>query len=152
MAKLSMMIKCTLSAIRFDGHGGPAVQYEVHFLMQHVQGYLGSHWTLPLGDYSLCIAPVATRATGKQTPIYKYTYKSGHFNGFGNAPVRNRGHSPMEEIQGFTRSHWMPPLGEYYVRYHKRDMAMPVFLYVSIVKTIEKGRGLMLRPLFSIRV
>jgi hypothetical protein len=31
--------------------------------MQHVQGYLGSHWTLPLGNYSLCIAPAATMAT-----------------------------------------------------------------------------------------
>jgi hypothetical protein len=35
--------------------------------MQYVQGYLGSHWTLPLGNYLLRIAPAAARATGKQT-------------------------------------------------------------------------------------
>ncbi len=80
IAKLLMTIKCTLSAVRFDGHGGLPVQYEVHHPMQHVQGYSGSHWTLPLGDYSLCIAPEAARATGKQTTINKCT-KKGHFNG-----------------------------------------------------------------------
>ena len=31
--------------------------------MQHVQGYTGSHWTPPSGDYSLRIAPAAARAT-----------------------------------------------------------------------------------------
>jgi hypothetical protein len=39
MVKLSMMIKCTLSAGRFDGHDSLPVQYKVHPLMQHVQGY-----------------------------------------------------------------------------------------------------------------
>jgi hypothetical protein len=61
-----------------------------------------------------CLA--AARATGKQTTINKYTYKAGRFNGHGNAPVRNRVHCPMEQVQGFTKSHWTPPLGEYYVR------------------------------------
>jgi hypothetical protein len=84
--------------------------------MQHVQGYSGSHWTPASGDYSLHIAPAAARATGKQTTINKYTYKAGHFDGHGNAPVRNRAHRPMEEVQGFTRSHWTPPSGKYYVR------------------------------------
>jgi hypothetical protein len=67
-----------------------------------------------LGDYSLCIAPAAARATGKQTTIKKYTYKAGRFDGHGNAPVRNRAHCPMEEVQSVTRSHWMPPSGKYY--------------------------------------
>jgi hypothetical protein len=31
---------------------------------------------------------------------------------YGNAAVRREAHRPMEHIQGFTRSHWMPPLGE----------------------------------------
>jgi hypothetical protein len=84
--------------------------------MQHVQGYSGSHWTPPLGNYSLHIAPVAARATGKQTTINKYTYKAGRFDGHGDAQVRNHLHGPMEEIQGFTRSHWTPPLGKYYVQ------------------------------------
>jgi len=29
-----------------------------------------------------------------------------------SAAVRRRAHRPMEHIQGFTRSQWMPPLGE----------------------------------------
>jgi hypothetical protein len=80
--------------------------------MRHVQGYSGSHWTLPSGDYLLCIAPAAARATGKQTTINKYTYKAGRFDGHGDAPVRIHVHPPMEEFQGFTRSYWTPPLGE----------------------------------------
>jgi hypothetical protein len=79
----------------------------------HAQGYFGSHWTLPLGNYSLCIAPAATRATGKLTTINKYTYKAGRFDGHGGAPVQYCAYRPMEEVQGFTRSHWVPPLGKY---------------------------------------
>jgi hypothetical protein len=83
--------------------------------MQHVQGYSGSHWTPASGNYLLRIAPAAARATGKQTTINKYTYKAGCLDGHGNVLVRNRAHRPMEEVQSFTRSHWMPPSGEYYV-------------------------------------
>ncbi len=68
------------------------------------------------GNYSLQIAPAAARATGKQTTINKYTYKAGHFDGHGNVPVRKPAHRPMEEVQGFTRSHWTPPSGKYYVQ------------------------------------
>ena len=35
-----------------------------------------------------------------------------NFDGHGNALVQHRVHRPMEHIQGFTWSHWMPPLGE----------------------------------------
>jgi hypothetical protein len=59
-----MTIKCTLSAGCFDGHGGPLVQYyKVHCPMQHVQGYTGSYWMPPSGNYLLRIAPAAARAT-----------------------------------------------------------------------------------------
>jgi hypothetical protein len=34
-----------------------------HLPMQHVQGYIGSHWTLPSGNYSLRIALTAARVT-----------------------------------------------------------------------------------------
>jgi hypothetical protein len=73
MTKLMMANECTLSAGRFDVHGGAPEQYRQHCPMRHVQGYSGSHWTLALGDYSLRIAPAAARATGKQTLINKYT-------------------------------------------------------------------------------
>jgi hypothetical protein len=68
-----MTNKCTLSAGRFDGHGGVPEQYRWHRPMRHVQGYSRSHWTLPLGDYSVRITPAAAKATGKQTTINKYT-------------------------------------------------------------------------------
>jgi hypothetical protein len=106
--------KCTSSAGRFDGHSGAPVQYRRHCPMRHVQSYSGSHRTPASGDYSLRIAPAAARATGIQTTINKHTCKAGHFDGHGNALVRNRAHRLMEEGQSFTRSHWMPPLGIYY--------------------------------------
>jgi hypothetical protein len=108
--------KCTSSAGRFDGRGGAPEQYQYrwHCRMRHVHGYSGSHWMLALGDYLLRIAQAAARATGIQTTINKYTCKAGHFDGHGNVPVRNRAHRLMEEVQSFTRSHCMLPLGEYY--------------------------------------
>jgi hypothetical protein len=56
-----------LSAGHFDSHGGAPVQDGAQHPMQHLQGYTGSHWTLPLGNYLLRIAPAAARVTGKQT-------------------------------------------------------------------------------------
>jgi hypothetical protein len=37
--------------------------------MEHVQGYIGSHWTLPSGNYSLYIAPSAARVTANKTTM-----------------------------------------------------------------------------------
>jgi hypothetical protein len=117
MTKSTIASTCSYVVGSFDGHGGPLVQYEAHCPMQHVQGYSESHWMPASGNYLLRIAPAATRATGKQTTINKYTYKAGHFNvnGHGDAPVRHHAHCP-EEVQGFTRSQWTPPLGKYYVQ------------------------------------
>jgi hypothetical protein len=116
MAKTSMTNKCTSIVGNFNGHGSALGQYRRHLPIRHVQGYLGSHWMPPLGNYSLCIAPAAARATGKQTTINNYTYFAGRFDGHGNAPVCNYPHFPMEEVQSFTRSHWTLPLGGYYVQ------------------------------------
>jgi hypothetical protein len=73
MTKSTMTNECTSSASRFDGHSGAPEQYRRHPPMRHVQGYFGSHWMPPSGNYLLRIAPVAARATGKQTTINKYT-------------------------------------------------------------------------------
>jgi hypothetical protein len=89
--------KCTSSAGCFDGHGGAPEQYRQHHPMWHVHGYSGSHWTPASGGYLLRIAPAAT-TTGIQTTINKYTSKAGHFDGHGNALVRNHTHHPMEEV------------------------------------------------------
>jgi hypothetical protein len=108
--------KFTSSAGHVDGHSNAPEQYRQHHPMRHVQGYSRSHWTLASGNSSLRIAPAAARATGKQTTINKYIYKAGRFDGHGDGPVRTRVHRPMEEVQSFTRSHWMLPLGKYYVQ------------------------------------
>jgi hypothetical protein len=116
MTKSTMASICSSVVGRFDGDGGKPVRYKVHRPMQHVQGYSRSHWMLASGNYSLRIVPAAARATGKQTTTNTYTYKAGGFDGHGDAPVCNCAHRPMEEVQGFTRSHWMLPLNKYYVQ------------------------------------
>ncbi len=40
-----------------------------HLPMQHDQGFTGSHWTPPSGDYWRCIAPVAARAKANKTKM-----------------------------------------------------------------------------------
>jgi hypothetical protein len=75
MTKSSMASTCSSAIGRFDGHGSPPVQYEAHSPMQHVQGYIGSHWTPPLGNFSLLIAPAATRATANKTTTTKNVLK-----------------------------------------------------------------------------
>jgi hypothetical protein len=116
MTKLTMTSKCTSVAANFEGLVDAPEQYRWHRPMQRVQGFYGSHCMLALGDYLLRIPPAAARATGIQTTINKHTCKDGHFDGHGDAPVRNRVHCLMEEVQSFNRSHWTLPLGEYYAR------------------------------------
>jgi hypothetical protein len=105
--------KCTSSAGRFDGLGSASEQYRQHRQMRHVQGYPRSHWTPPSGDYLLHIALEVVRGTANKTTTKKWTNFAGHFDGRGGAPVQYLVHCPMEEVRGFGRSHWMPPLGEY---------------------------------------
>jgi hypothetical protein len=76
-----------------------------HCPVRHVQGYPGSHWTPTLGDYLLHIASAATRKTANETVMKKWTNFAGHFYGRCCAPVQYREHCPVEDIQGFTRSH-----------------------------------------------
>jgi hypothetical protein len=63
----TMTNECTSSSGRFDGLGGALQRYRRHHPMGHVQGYSGSHWTPPSGDYLLRIAPAAARATANET-------------------------------------------------------------------------------------
>jgi len=62
-----------LLAGHFDGHADALKECAWHLLMQHVQGYTGSHWTLllPLGGYSLRIIPPGGRQGDNQ---YKLTF------------------------------------------------------------------------------
>jgi hypothetical protein len=94
--------------------------------MQHVQGYSGSHWTPASGNYSLCIAPAAARATGIHTTINKYTCKAAILMAMAMRRYVTRCIAQWKRLS-FTRSHWTPQLGEYYAPKHNGDMAMMVF-------------------------
>jgi hypothetical protein len=50
-ANKTTMKTYTRFAGHFDGHGNALVHYRAHLLMEKVQGFTGSHWTLPLGKY-----------------------------------------------------------------------------------------------------
>ncbi len=108
-----MALICSYVSAHFEGLADVPMQYKAHRPMHHVQGYTGSHWTLPPGYYLLSITPAATRATANKTTTNKCTHFAGHFDGRGGALVGYRAHCLIEEAQGFTRSHWMPPLGKY---------------------------------------
>ena len=81
------MSECASVAGHFDGHAKALKQYMRHRPMEDIHGYSGSHWALPLGDYSLHIAPADAGVTGKTTTMGKYTLFAGHFDGHGNALV-----------------------------------------------------------------
>jgi hypothetical protein len=68
-----------LLAGHFDGHADALKRCAWHLLMQHVQGYTGSHWMLllPLGGYSLRIIPPGGRQGNNQQnddEKYKLTF------------------------------------------------------------------------------
>jgi hypothetical protein len=93
--------------------------------------------------------PSGRQGNSKQKNGKKWTSFAGHFDGHGGAPVHYRMYRLMEEVQGFTRKHWMPPLGEYYGQKHKRDMAMLFFFDVFIVNNLKKVVGRVEGPCFQ---
>jgi hypothetical protein len=107
MTKFAMASTCSSNVGHFDGHGGPPVQNKVHCPIQHVQGYSGSHWMPPSGNYLRRTAPAAGRATANEmtTKTKKCTKETSHFDGHGGAPVRYLAHRLIEEILGFVRCH-----------------------------------------------
>jgi hypothetical protein len=52
------MNECTSVVGHFTGQEDAPVQFWAHCPMQHIQGYLRSYWTLPLGKYLPYIALV----------------------------------------------------------------------------------------------
>jgi hypothetical protein len=44
------------------------------------------------------------------------TSSAGHFDSHGGALVQYGVNFPMQHVQGYTRSHWLPPLGNYSLR------------------------------------
>ena len=98
--------KCTSVTGHFDDHGhdGAQVRYGAHHPMQHDQGFTGSHWTPPSGDYSLRIAQVAARVTIKST-IMKHVPTLLAVSMAIAMRRYYRAHRPMEEVRGFHKSH-----------------------------------------------
>jgi hypothetical protein len=52
----------------------------------------------------------------KWTMTTKCTSTAGRFDGHGGAPEQYRQHCPMQHVQGYSESHWMPPSGNYSLR------------------------------------
>ncbi len=63
--------------------------------------------------------------------------------------VRRYNTARMEEVQGFTGSHWTPPLGEYYVRLYELDMAMTFFYLFSSSNCRKRSRVNAKAPVFN---
>jgi hypothetical protein len=70
--------------------------------MEEVHGYPGSHWMLPLGEYSRYIALAAARATANKTTIKKCTIIASRFDSHADVPVQYCVHRPIEVVQGFN--------------------------------------------------
>jgi len=66
---LAVTSECASVAGPFDGHAEALKQSTWHCPMQHAQGYSGSHWKPPPGDYSLRIAPAAARVIINKTTM-----------------------------------------------------------------------------------
>ena len=69
MKKAAATIVCISVAGLFNGHTDALKQCGAHCSMQLDQGFIGSHWTLPLGNYLLHIVPAAARATINKTTM-----------------------------------------------------------------------------------
>jgi hypothetical protein len=73
----------------------------MNILVTHIYFILTITWSLAYG-----CGQQRNRRDKKCRPI------DDDFDGHGNAAVQRGAHRPMEHIQGFTRSHWMQPLGK----------------------------------------
>jgi hypothetical protein len=52
----------------------------------------------------------------KLTMTNECTLSTSRFDGHGGAPEQYRWHCLMWHVQGYSRSHWMPPSGDYLLR------------------------------------
>jgi hypothetical protein len=61
---------------------------------------------------------------------------AGDFDHYADAVVRCGAHCPIKHILGFTRSHWMPPLGK--CLHHIAPVAAMVNKYVENTQNTSK--------------
>jgi hypothetical protein len=76
----------------------------------------------------------------------KCTSVVGNFDGHGGAPGQYRWHRPMWHVQGYLRSHWMPPLGNYSL------WIAPVAAGATANKTTTKNGPTLLAVLMAVAV
>ena len=92
--KKMMSKKCTSFACRFDDYDYAPVQCQAHRPMQHVQGYLRSHWTPPLGKYSPHIAP----ADAMVIDFWLKTSSCGVVKSLSEASVQKARNGPFTQL------------------------------------------------------
>ncbi len=150
--KVVMMTKeCPSSAGHFDVLGSAPQQYRRHHPMPHVQGYSGSHWMPPPGNYLLRIAPAAARATANETeknvPKRLAFLMAAVVHGYNTAHIAQwrRLRALLEAIKC---RHWASIVANRCNRSHM----VPVFYKFFHCQHVYKGHGLSRRPLFSIGV
>jgi hypothetical protein len=77
----------------------------------------------------------------------QYTTVATRFDGHNDVPVQCRIHCPMEGVQGFTRSHWTPPLGKYFlhiipadngVAFKKKTMKRAPYLLAILMAVVVR--------------
>jgi hypothetical protein len=83
------------------------------------------------------------------TTMNECTSVAGHFDGHTDALKQYRVHSPMQHDQGYTKSHWTPPLGNYLLRItpaatratanKKMMLNVPTFLVISMAMVVRQA-------------
>jgi hypothetical protein len=96
--------QCASVSGHFDGRPEELKRCMRHRPMQHVHGYIGSHWTLPSGNYLLRISPAAAMVTIDKTSMQNVPSLLAI-----SMTIAMRRYyrplCPMEEVCGFHISH-----------------------------------------------
>jgi hypothetical protein len=90
--------KCASFAGHFDGYDDAPVQCQAHPLMQHVQGYLRSHWTPPLGKY----LPHIALADAMVIDFWPKKSSCGIVKSLSKASVQKARNGPSNQLLGGT--------------------------------------------------
>ncbi len=151
MTKSTMRNECTSSAGRFDGQGGAPEQYSQHRPMRHVQGTPEAtgcqHWvtTCPVSPQRLP-EQQANKQQSTNIPKKVVMLMAAAVRRYNTACISQwRRSRALLEATG--RHHRASIMSDNINR-----IWLQHFFYVFIVKTIGKGHGSTLRPLFLIGV
>jgi hypothetical protein len=146
--------KCTSVVGHFNGHAEALKQYIWNCLMQHVQGYSGSHWMLPSDNHSLRIALAAARATANKssmTNVLTLMAISAPVDML--APNNNRGMTYQTDEKHLTifPEHFVGvvKLTHYYYVTHFHDVSLPIISLNIHNSDIEKTHEMLCLRVFG---